>query len=125
MGLLEFKAIKEELFSSDLESIPALVRDGFLSFRNQVPALVFAAKDALFYGGCTATENKFCRIPFKSVSGVRVVGWRFMKCVEVEHMDVHGMKKTYFCPFTGEPHQPKIDTEKLNELHDLIRKAIE
>jgi len=126
MSLLDLESIQEEVLRhGEFKTINVLVRPGKWSGRGQVPAVMFLTKETMFYGGSQATKGKFNRIPLKSVNKVSVVGKLFLKCVEVEYMSLGGLKKIYFCPFTGEPHQPSIDEEKTRELYDTIKKALE
>jgi len=126
MSLLDFKSITGELAKhGEFKTINVLVRPSKWSGRNQVPAVLMLTKEVLFYGGCVATKWKYHRIPFKSINSVKVVGWGFMKCVEVNYLASEGDRKIFFCPFTGALHQPSIDEERLHELHDLLKGALE
>ena len=124
MALLTLDAIKDELLSGDLTSMHVLVRPSKWSGRGQVPAVLFISKHAVFYGGSEATKNRYHRISFKSISCVKIVGKLFMKSLEVEYLSVAGVKRIYFCPFTGDPHQPSIDVKMLHELQKILQKSV-
>ncbi|MCX6695112.1 MAG: hypothetical protein NTU61_02285 [Candidatus Altiarchaeota archaeon] len=125
MSLLKFDSIRNELMKDgEFESLLVLVRDGMYSFRTQIPALLLLTDEVLFYGGCAATESRFKRIPLKSIHSVAVRGWHSFKCVEVKYLGMEGERMIFFCPFTGEPHQPKIDVKKMKELHARLKKNV-
>jgi len=122
---LDFDSIRGELFDSDeLSSMVVFVREGFYSVANQIPAMLVVTDEVIYYGGCVGTKHDFHRIPLKSVHSVTLRGKSFMRCVEVRYLALDGDRKIFFCPFSGEPHQPGIDVEKLHELHRILKRSL-
>ncbi|MFH1836037.1 MAG: hypothetical protein ABH851_07615 [Methanobacteriota archaeon] len=119
--ILDYKTVQKLLNHSEgLHVFQVMAREDLLSGRTQKPCVLLISDDDLFYGGITGAR-KFNRIPKKSIKSVKKVGKLLLTSIEIEYTFKDSPKKVFFCPFTGHPDMPEIDTEELKKLEDLLK----
>ncbi|GEM_PF-1469699 len=119
--VLDYKIVQKLLNHSEgLHVFQVMARNEYLSGKTQRPSVLLISDEDLFYGGITG-ERKFNRIPKTSINSVRKVGKLLLTSIKVEYSYKDASKKVFFCPFTGHPELPKIDSKELEELEDLIQ----